>query len=30
MIRVHEGVKKVMSMEIKLKKRKQTSENEAI
>ena len=30
MIRVHEGVKWVMSMEIKLKKRKQTSENEAI
>ena len=30
MIRVHKGVKWVMSMEIKLKKRKQTSENEAI
>ena len=30
MIRVHEGVKWVMSIEIKSKKRKQTSENEAI
>ena len=30
MIRVHEGVKWLMSIEIKLKKRKQTSENEAI
>ena len=30
MIRVYEGVKFVMSIEIKLKKSKQTSEDEAI